>query len=220
MGCKVLIDSFLAFINKVKPDYKPELILDVGSRDLEQSIEFTKVYPEARIIAFEPNPNMSKYIASLIIDTPYDNIEFWRYALGKKEGLLNLHLPPQNENFGAASLLKPIQGSQIVQNYSTVPVRVRPFKDVATEQNVDKVDILWMDVQGFELEVMEGMDHLLDTTDFIHMEATQQAYYEGQPVVTDACKYLKDHGFIIGEFSTPNYHPYGEGDLFAYRSNL
>lgn len=215
----MLIDSFINFINKIKPNYTPDTILDVGSRDLEQSIEFTTVYPEARIIAFEPNPNMSKYIASLIIDTPYHNIEFWRYALGKEEGLLNLHLPPQNENFGAASLLKPIQGSQIVQNYSTVPVRVRPFRDVALDYHIDKVDILWMDVQGFELEVMEGMGKFLDTVDFIHMEATQQAYYEGQPVVSQAQAYLQSKGFTIGEFSTPNYHPYGEGDLFAYKIN-
>ena len=45
---------------KINKNFQPKVILDIGSRDLEQSIEFTSVYPLAEIYAFEPNPEQYK----------------------------------------------------------------------------------------------------------------------------------------------------------------
>ena len=48
------------FIEQLKEIYGsqgPTVILDVGSRDLEESIQMSTAFPNTRIIAFEPNPN-------------------------------------------------------------------------------------------------------------------------------------------------------------------
>lgn len=212
----MLIDKFIEFINKTAPGYVPNVILDVGSRDLEQSLEFLKVYPNATILAFEPNPNQAQFITANL----KDGIKFFPIALGSTEGTATLHSPPQDQNHGAGSLLVP-HYSAIVQGYNKHEVKVRRLDNVLfEEENIAKVDILWADAQGFEIEVMKGMGKFLPTVDFIHVEATQVPYYDGQPVVGDLQKFLTDNGFVIGEFSTPNYHPYGEGDLFVANSYM
>ena len=44
----MLIDNFVNFV-KSKGEYNVDVILDIGSRDLEQSIEFSYVYPNGSI---------------------------------------------------------------------------------------------------------------------------------------------------------------------------
>jgi FkbM family methyltransferase len=45
------------FVRHITDKNEPYIIFDVGSRDCEQSIEFYKHFPNARIFAFECNPN-------------------------------------------------------------------------------------------------------------------------------------------------------------------
>jgi len=45
------------FINNINDKNKAYVIFDIGSRDCQQSIEFYKTFPNAKIYAFECNPN-------------------------------------------------------------------------------------------------------------------------------------------------------------------
>ena len=49
-----MIEKFVNYINDKSKNY---VIFDVGSRDCQQSIEFYKTFPNAKIYVFECNPN-------------------------------------------------------------------------------------------------------------------------------------------------------------------
>ena len=49
-----MVDNFTSYIPDKMQDY---VIFDIGSRDCAQSIEFYNVFPNAKIYAFECNPN-------------------------------------------------------------------------------------------------------------------------------------------------------------------
>jgi FkbM family methyltransferase len=49
-----MIESFVSLLDKNGAN--PKIIFDIGSRDCMQSIEFAKKYPNAKIFAFECNP--------------------------------------------------------------------------------------------------------------------------------------------------------------------
>jgi len=49
-----MIEKFINYINDKNKAY---VIFDIGSRDCQQSIEFYKTFPNAKIYAFECNPN-------------------------------------------------------------------------------------------------------------------------------------------------------------------
>jgi ribosomal protein L30E len=52
-----MINEFLQYIEGDLFRRKDLVIFDVGSRDCQQSIEFYHKFPNARIYAFECNPN-------------------------------------------------------------------------------------------------------------------------------------------------------------------
>lgn len=52
-----MINEFLQYIDGDLFQRKDLIIFDIGSRDCEQSIEFYHKFPNARIFAFECNPN-------------------------------------------------------------------------------------------------------------------------------------------------------------------
>lgn len=210
----MLIDNFLRFIES-KQAIAPNVILDVGSRDLGQSIEFNSAYPKAKIYAFEPNPDQFDICKNLAKN--YDNIQVYQLAIADKKGVLDFY--KTLGNIGASSLLEPIDvpfaSSQIVEKIS---VDTDTLENWLKSEKIDKVDILWMDTQGTELLALKGMADYLRSVKFIHCEASPQAYYKGHVLKSELETFLVDSGFEI-EFH-PCPHPYGEGDVFAINTRI
>ena len=70
-----MVDNFTSYIPDKMQDY---VIFDIGSRDCAQSIEFYNVFPNAKIYAFECNPNT--------IDICRKNIENYKDRITLIEG--------------------------------------------------------------------------------------------------------------------------------------
>jgi len=211
----MLIDNFIQFIKNDSTNFTPKTILDVGSRDLKQSIEFSSVYPEAKIHAFEPNPE--QYNICKTASENYENINVYQYAVSDVESKLNFYVT--HGNVGASSLLKPIHvpfGTS--QDYSCISVDCIRLDKWFTNNNIETVDILWMDTQGIELLALKGMGNFLRTVKYIHCEAATSAYYEGHILKNDLDQFLIDSGFDISFI--PVSHPFGEGDVIAKNKNL
>ena len=79
-----------------------EIILEIGSRDAIQSIEFSRLFPKAKIYAFECNPPSIKKCIENAKD--YKNIEIVPYAVFNKNEKMKFY--PVITNTGASSLFK------------------------------------------------------------------------------------------------------------------
>jgi FkbM family methyltransferase len=172
----MLINNFLNHIFLINKEYKPNVIMDIGSRDLGQSIEFNSVFPDAKIYAFEPNPEQAKICKDLSAD--YDNIFVEEKAVSDENGVLDFYVT--HGNVGASSLLEPINVPfASTQDYTKISVPVIRLDDWMRENNVDVVDIMWLDTQGIELKALKSMGDALKKVKFIHCEAADKAYYKG-----------------------------------------
>jgi FkbM family methyltransferase len=210
----MLISNFINFIAS-KEDFNPSIIFDIGSRDLDQSIEVSRVYPNAKIYAFEPNPD--QYVICKQKAADYSNIEVHQLALSDQKGSVDFY--KTLGNIGASSLLEPIDvpfaSSQIVEK---IKVDTDTLQNWMTDMQIQRADILWMDVQGVELAALKGMGNYLKTVKYLHCEASISAYYKNHILKDELETFLHSQGFHT-EFH-PVYHPYGEGDIFAVNSNL
>ena len=143
----MLIDNFISFINS-NGGISPQIVLDVGSRDLDQSIEFSKTFPTSIIHAFEPNP--TQYNICEEKSKLHPNVYVHQFAIGDRDGKLDFYLTLGN--IGASSLLKPIvvpfASTQECQKISVDCVRLDNW---LVKNEIKCVDILWMDTQGVEL---------------------------------------------------------------------
>lgn len=208
------MNDFFNEIDKMFP-YGPNLVLDIGSRDLEHSLKFGAKYPEARIIAFEPNPFGIQQCRHRLGVMGHNNIELHDIALSDQEGEMDFYSVAVND--GCSSLLEPIDVPYGLKQWATVKVKVQRLDTFLIDQGIETVDVLWLDTQGTELKVLEGMGDLLDKVKCIHTEASPRPYYKGHILKNELESFLHTKGFTT-TFYPAQGHPYGEGDLICVRN--
>jgi hypothetical protein len=104
-------------------------------------------------------------------------------AIGRESGTVTMTLSPNNHGdhrIRAAVALNPDRMAE--STWPTIDVRCERLDDIVTE----RPDLVWMDVQGFDLRVLEGAPRLLST---------------GVPVVMEFAPYwIAQAGIGIDEF--------------------
>lgn len=214
----ILIDYIVKTAKTVNAQYSPSVIIDAGSRDLGQSIEFSNEFPTAQIYAFEPNPHQYKICVENA--KHYRNIKVLPFALSDVDGEATFHVTPSN--IGVSSLLEPTDVPWGENSFYTITVKTVRLDRVLTELGISKIDILWMDIQGGELAALRGCGNFIKNTDFIQCEATEFAYYKQHPLRPELEKFLQENGYST-EFHLPFEgppHKYMEGELVCINTKL
>jgi len=182
-------------------------ILDVGSRDIGQSIELATIFPHARIDAFEPVPdsyNMCVQRHAILPDQLRKRIYVRHIALSDAAGQIPFYpvdaVASSVPNVGASSMFRfkdglngtPF-GQHLVQR--EIMVQADTLDNWCARQGVTDIDIMWVDVQGAELLVFKGGLHMLNHTKVIMTEVGLKPYYEGHTLKADIDALLANHGF-------------------------
>jgi len=188
-------------------------ILDIGSWHLEQSIELNTLFPNANITAFEPVPNSYNLCINKrnsLETNKKEKINVFNLAISDKIGDVPFYpVDPSTSshpNVGASSLLKfkeGLNGSFFNQTWNQKEIIVKSLTlDKWCEENNKKhIDIVWIDVQGAELNVYKGADNILNNTKVIFTEVGLKPYYEGHSMRSDINEFLLSKGFIEVEES-------------------
>lgn len=83
----------------------------------------------------------------------------------------------------------------------TVPIA--PMSDFIPASDMGLRNLLKIDVQGFELEVLKSAGPLLPRFQWVYVECSYVALYEGQALVDQVVAYLQEQGFrLSGRFNT------------------
>ena len=205
-GDLVLIDPF---IKAIEPhvDFKDvKTILDIGSRDLEQSKELHTVFPHAHIHAFEPNPE--SYAKCVEECPPYVTVH--PYAVLDYDGETTFYNVPQAENKGASSIFEPTEFVVGVDMMTIEKIKVPTTRidSWAKGMGINSIDLCWLDVQGAEIPALKGFGSLLGTVQAIATEAETGALYFGnrkyEPTQYNELKeYLEEQGFEETSYDQP-----------------
>ena len=132
-----------ADIRRVKQDVS--VIFDVGANIGQSAFKFRSAFPQAAIHCFEPAGAAYK---KLKINTGrMKNIHCHKIALGSRNEEAKMYLVAQSVS---NSLIKP--DSIIGEEF----VKVATLDDVVLKNKVNKIDLLKIDTEGFDLEVLRG----------------------------------------------------------------
>lgn len=205
-------------MEKIKPyvsfdDIK--CVFEIGSRDAIESIYFENTFPNARIYAFEPNPTQHSICVSNVLKAQTTRVSVEQYALSNIQGTVDFYITPGN--VGASSMLRPHfvpwTHDQRVQKIEVFSIKLDSFCE---KENI-KPDIIWMDVQGNELNVLYGAKNSLDNVQVIYTEAGVIPYYDNHTLKVDIVKYLSDFGFEVLDDKLDWSH---ESNVIFIKSNL
>jgi len=212
----MIIDNFVNHILSQDKDYSPRVILDIGSRDLGQSIELGSVFKDAKIYAFEPNPDQFNICHDLSMTHP--NIKVYQLAVSDVSTEIDFYIT--HGNVGASSTLEPIDVPFGTTNsFTKVSVSSIRIDDWMKVNKIDRIDVMWMDAQGIELAALKSMGDAIKQVKYIHCEAAELPYYKGHQLKAELDEYLVSMGFDL-LFKNEAYHPYKEGDIIATNRNL
>lgn len=164
-------------------------IVDVGAHTGQSAIRFRVAFPDARIISVEP---IRSTFAELQRRTADLNVECFRLALGPANGMATMYLTPvSNTN----SLVRPTDE----ECQGTEEVEVQTFDDFAAAIDIDTIDLLKIDAEGFDLEVLHGAHATLAArrVRFVLIEVGFHPGDDRHPLFDDVRATLMEHGFRV-----------------------
>jgi FkbM family methyltransferase len=187
--------------------FSPNTIIDVGAAVGEFTNAARFVFPTATIYAFEPIPEFF-LILQHSAQKIYDVFTF-NFALASEDKISSFYL---NEFAFSSSLLPMTKLHKDIfphtQNDSITTVKCKRL-DSIKEITIRKPVFLKIDVQGAEIDVMQGGEHILKDVDVVQLEVSFEPLYEGQAQYAEVVSYMSKMGFrsflqINPQFFTTN----------------
>lgn len=214
-----VFNTFISQKFKSKNDIK--VIFDIGACHALESVEFAKRYEGAKIFTFEANPNT--YEVCLENTKAYPSITVINKAVNDFDGTCKFYPIDKDKtittwedgNQGASSLYKANGAYDSIEKYVQYEIEISCTRlDTFCEQNnIDRIDVVWMDLQGAELKALKSMGSILDTVQIIHTELEMNPMYENQCLFDDVNEYLQQKGFELEWGNTNNY--FGSDFIFV-----
>lgn len=180
-------------IHKIVPEWNRPLICDVGANEGQSIRKILKTFPHADIHTFEPNPRAYKQLQGSFRSLP--NVHPWRFGVGSKNQESEFF---ENENSDMSSFLEGGEAhwGSVVR---TTKVDVVSLDAFTSQKGIQKVDLLKVDTQGYELEVFEGARNLMqrDAIGFILFEVCFAEIYKNAPSFDELFRYLTEKRFQL-----------------------
>lgn len=158
------VDSYFGMCEEIfhKKNYefeagrKDPMIIDCGANIGMSIIFFKKLYPQCKIIAFEPDVKVFSALKKNIGSFGYKDVELYNKAVWSSETELDFHA----EGSWGGRITKPGDVEKIVR----VPtVRLKDYLD-------RRVDFLKIDVEGAETEILKDCSTSLNMVDHLFLE--------------------------------------------------
>ena len=127
-------------------------IVDVGANEGRMALLFARAFPEARVFAFEPVPSTFSILRARTSDIP--RIRCFDVALGDHDGEVTIRLA---ERSGHNSLLNAVADP----GPETVTLQVTRGDAWASANDVEDIDVLKIDTEGYDLAVLDGFERLI-----------------------------------------------------------
>jgi FkbM family methyltransferase len=133
------------------------VILDVGANIGTTSAIFSQHVPDGQVYAFEPGPNVFAALQANVATNGLSNVKPFNLAVAAKPGTIRF---AEDAAFG-----------HIVSDCSGCDVAAVSIDDFVRSSALKRVDLIKIDVEGFERGVLEGAVETIERfAPIVHME--------------------------------------------------
>jgi FkbM family methyltransferase len=188
----------------------PEFVIDVGANLGNWIGSLLQLLSIPEVWIFEPNPEAMKICRQRIGNR--SGVQYFDMALGDAAGQITLHVTASSD---FASVLPPrteFLDKHYRKNAASVvlsrQVEVCTLDSLVPDSR--SVDLLKIDVQGFERAVLSGARRVLANTRSVLIEVNLQSHYVGDDNLPVLWSILADHGFSFWALSPPYLGQAGE----------
>jgi FkbM family methyltransferase len=165
----------------------PNAFLDIGAHIGQTNMIIRHFYPNKRVISFEANPYCEPELKKIAT-------EYFICLLGK-ESKENVKLFINSSNTISTGTSIYIENSNFFKDSDFLNVPMYRLDEVISADS--NFDFIKMDVQGAEIDVLDGATRLLPKMRWIYLETSFINYNEGAPLFDDVYMYLRNLGYRI-----------------------
>lgn len=178
--------------------HRGAVVVDVGANVGDFSECVLAFQPWARLYLVEPleetHPELRRKFGE------YAGVMLDSFALGSEEGEREFFVSRYDQASSFLEIGTALETGAYGLDFTRKEVRrvrIRRLEDYLRERSLERVDLLKLDVQGFELEVLRGAGDALSRIDWIYAEAQFQELYRGGPLFSEVFAFLFEKGFDL-----------------------
>jgi FkbM family methyltransferase len=183
-------------------------IVEVGARDGLGTVILATLFPVATVYSYECNPALTEGCRRVIASAPCkDRVVFHDYGLGRVKERRTFY-PYLDSDGGPSSFLQRVDFEKT--QAAIEHVQLDMLANDIGRYAIERIDLLFMDVQGYELNVLLGTgdEYLKNSVRFILLEIPREeinrsilsrghSAYVGAPTRQEILDYLRPLGFEI-----------------------
>jgi len=194
-------------------------VVDIGANRGQFSLAVRRWAPGATVFAFEPLPDPAARFRKVFEGDP--KVVFHQAAVGPKTGEATIHVSAADDS----SSLLPISEAQQrlfpgTGEIRTETIRVERLDDFVAAEDIIVPAMLKLDVQGYELEALQGCEALLQCFAHVYAECSFVELYTGQALAHEVISWLRERGFPLSGVYNMSYDRNGsavQGDFLFCR---
>jgi len=168
-------------------NFQPQTVIDVGVA--YGTAELYEKFPDANHLLIEPLSECEAFLQDICRQY---NAQYIISAAGKQSGttVINVH-----RGLEGSSILKEMEGNDADGVPREVPMVT--IDDLSANRKLKSPYLLKLDVQGAELEVLEGAGNVILDTELIILEVSLFEFMVNSPQFYDVVTYMKKQGFVV-----------------------
>ncbi|WP_211091451.1 FkbM family methyltransferase [Pseudothauera rhizosphaerae] len=183
-------------------------VIDIGANKGQFALIARYMFPRSSIYSFEPLEGPANRYRRLLL--PEFRFYLTQAAIGPENKLVPIHVSASDDS----SSLLPIGRLQSelfpgTQESHTDTVRQAPLSELLDAATLQRPCLLKLDVQGFELNALQGCTNAFPNIDWIYVECSFLELYEGQALACDVIAYLYLHDFRVSGVYNMTYDSKG-----------
>ena len=154
------------------------IIFDIGANDGESIERFKKIFSKFKIYSFEPDDNAFQRLKKNYHNK--ENIEIFDFGISNRDGNQKFYSYDHDKISSLMRLdadSKLFKSRKIAKNSGedfekSKDIKIVKLDSFVKDKDIPRINILKIDVQGYEPEVIEGAKYLIDNNkiDIIEME--------------------------------------------------
>jgi FkbM family methyltransferase len=166
------------------------IVLEAGAFNGIDTRILARLFAHGTIHAFEPFPSSFEKLIKAVHN--FKNVKCYPYALNDKTGKSTFYLRPSNH--GANSILPPALEAPLFSAQTIEVDTIEPDK-WAQQYNIQRVDAMWLDMEGLELVVLKSAKEILKSVKVIYTEINFQKFRENNTMYYELREWLEKQGF-------------------------
>lgn len=185
-----------------------KIIFDGGANIGDFAARYLKIFPNASIYCFEPGITVFQHLSERYKDT--SRVQTINMALSDSSGLKKFY---ENQVSSTSSLL-PINSKSVkyldpnlMKSKATIDVDSVTINEFCRINDIDRINVLKMDIQGGELKALQSTRNLLENSliDLVYIEVLFIPLYEGQTEFCQLCEFFANYGYVLYGLYDFNY---------------